>query len=333
MHKGLLNPYLLIFTLLLFASCAKEELPIELPPEGDASIGVVNLGSDYRDQIFYSFEEARIVMTSPLNSWDISFDASPKGYYLLMNGGEEGVVYNTKQTDMKAVTTPPKIKHDQWDIDDPSGLGDSSAVGEWRDANGISKGEVYVLKFNASFIKDTFKKIKLIAVDESSYTMEYGNLRSTETKTIRIPKEHGFNFAYFSFSNGGTVVMPEPKKDVWDIVFTRYRYIYRNLNNFPYTVTGVLLNPSKAVAYDDSTSGFDNIKAEHINENKFTPARDVIGFDWKDYNVDQGKYTVNAKKSYLIKLDGKHYWKLHFLNYFGATGEPGTPSFEFKRLK
>jgi hypothetical protein len=332
MHKVQLNPYILIITLLLFASCEKKEQPIALPPEGDATLEVVNLGSDYRDQVFYSLEQARVVMTSDITSWDISFETTPKGYHLFMNGGKDGVVYNTHETDMSRVMAPPKIKNDQWKIDDPSGIADSSAIGEWKGSNGISKGEVYILKFNATFIPDTFRKIRILAVDENSYTLQYGHLRSTETKTVKIPKENGFNFAYFSFTEGA-VVKPEPPKETWDIVFTRYRHIYRDLNNFPYTVTGVLLNPARTVAYDDSVTGFEVIKADHIDEKQFTLARDVIGFDWKSYSIPDDKYAVNPRKSYFIKTGNNKYWKLHFLSYVGATGEPGTPSFEFKRLK
>lgn len=323
---------ILLLGLLVLSSCEKKETPIDLPPEGDAQVAQVDLGSEYRDQIFFNFENNKIVMTSPYISWDIALEASANGYHVFMNGGKEGSVFNTHEKDITKVTTPPKIKTEEWELDAATGVPDSTAIGEWVDGNNISKGEVYILKFNASFVPDTFKKIKLVSVNADGYVMEYGNLRSTEFKQVTIPKNHQFNFAYFSFAEGGHIATPEPPKETWDIVFTRYRHLYHNLDKFPYTVTGILLNAYQTLAYEENDIPFAEIDGEDVKADKFENLRDVIGFDWKTYDIDKGKYTVNPKKSFVIKTAKGHIWKLHFLSYVGPTNLPGAPSFEFKRI-
>ncbi len=316
----------------LLASCEKKESPISLPEKGVAAIDRVDMGEDYHDQIFYDFEKGYPVYTSAINCWDLAFEASPTGFHVFMNGGKDMWVYNTHQTDIKAVLEPPKIKAGEWQFDSPSGLPDSTAIGNWKKSRRAGS-DVYVVKMNPAHFKDTFKKIVLVDYSTTEYQMIIGDLRSTNTKMVRIPKDDKYNFAYFSFDDGGKVVYPEPPKDSWDIVFTRYRYIYYYLNNFPYLVSGVLLNPYKTTAFADSTSGYEAVTINSVATAKFLKNRDVIGFDWKYYDIPNGKYTVNKKKAYVLNTRQGQFWKIRFLDFYNSAGVKGSPSFEYERLQ
>ncbi|MCD6063664.1 MAG: hypothetical protein K0R82_1575 [Flavipsychrobacter sp.] len=323
--------FLLIAVSLLAASCEKKESPISLPEKGSAAIDRVDMGEDYHDQVFYDFEKGYPVYQSAINSWDLAFEASPTGFHIFMNGGKDVWVYNTHQTDILGVLEPPKIKNNEWQFDSPSGLPDSTAIGNWQQGRRAGSN-VFIVKMNPAHFKDTFKKIVLTSASTTEYRMTYADLRSGMVKSIVIPKEDKYNFAYFSFDEGGKIVYPEPPKDSWDIVFTRYRHVYYHLNNFPYIVSGALLNPFKTTAYCDSTTGYEAVTITQAATAKFSNARDEIGFEWKFYDIPSGKYTVDKKKTYVVNNRKGQFWKVRFLDFYNSNGVKGSPSFEYERL-
>jgi len=333
--KGLFGKYL-IFASLLLVSCQKPDEPVSLPDKGEAEYVLVELGEDYLDQLFFDFETNRVVHISKVSSWDLAFDASPTGYHVFMNGGGDVFLHNTHETDFDKVTTAPsKFSTEDWMFDRPCGLGDSTAMGDWRNPNGMALNEIYIAKLKINSGTDVvFKKFRMVLADGSRYVMEYADLDETTAHTITIPKDEKYNYSYFSFAEGGKIVQPDPPKDTWDIVFTRYRYVYYGYNNgqdFAYMVTGVLTNPYNTTTAADSTKKFAELNGEEITKLKYSNHRDVIGFDWKEYSLSAGAYNVNTAKNYVIKNRRGQYWKIHFLDYYNKQGVKGSPSFEFQR--
>ena len=332
-----LNRYIIVAILLSigFTSCEKAETPIVLPPSNGSQMASVSQGINYENQIFFDFESNTVVKTSQYTMWDLAFEASKDGYHVFMNGGKNVFVYNTGKGVWADVATGYQygVKDGNYSFDAPCGLPDSTGIGEWRDANGDSKKEIYLIYLKRT---NSYKKIIINSVSENSYSLTYGDMSGNE-KTIEIPKDDNFNYAYFSFDNGGSIVSPEPPKATWDIVFTYYRYIYRHLENFPYLVSGALLNPYSTTALADSISGYANITYNLVKNKPFSNHRDVIGFDWKDVKIDVGSnsatYSVKPEKCYVIKTRKNQYWKLHFIGFYDNNGVKGNPSFEFERLQ
>lgn len=336
MGSRLLVLVLAVSGVLFFTSCEKQEQPITLPDKTGSEHMVVHMGEDYTDQLFFDFESKSIVYTSPTRSWDLAFETGPSDYHVFMNGGGTGVfVYNTHETDMTKVLLPPHIKDNEWQFDQSCGTNDSTGIGEWQ-SGGKSKSEVYIVKLDPTFYPDTFRKIQIISVSDENYVLSYAGLRETTNKTIVIPKNPDYNYAYFSFSENGRLVNPEPPKHTWDIVFTRYRYNYHYLNNFTYPVTGVLTNPYRTVTAKDTTTSYEAIDAQHLLKLKFSDHRDVIGFDWKDFKLDRpqgvSQYIIHKHKIYIIKNRKGGYYKLRFLDFY-YQGVKGSPSFEFERIQ
>jgi len=321
---------IMVIGIFLCSSCEKRELPIPLPPQGSAQIAQVVMGPDYDDQIFFNLETGQPVLKNYINAWDLAFEAQPDGKHVFMNDGKNVFVYNTHQTDPAAVSfnAAELVSSMQWGFDSPTGLPDSSYIGEWKDSYGLSKNEVYIVKIAA----DTFKKMVIAGDNDTAYILKYGDINSTVLNTISIPKNSLYNYTYFSFANGGTVVPMEPPKDSWDIVFTRYRYVYYDLNNFTYPVTGVLLNPYNTTALADSLTSFDAITFNSLNLTAFSSARDVIGFDWKTYDFNTGRYITHPNKCYVVKTRKDQYYRIHFMNFYDANGYKGSPSFEYERI-
>lgn len=326
---------------LCLSSCQKPDKPIALPEKGTSQHATVDMGEDYLEQFFYNIENGQIVHTSFVNSWDLAFEASPAGYHVFMNGAKTSdfYVYNTHKTNLADVKDPPAISKSEWGYDAPCGTADSTYIGNWRQANGMSKNEVYVIKWSADGLNYIYYKMILVSVSSDKYIISYGYFDKPETKVMTIPKDDNYNFTYFTFDDGGKIIQPEPPKNTWDIVFTRYRHIYYDYpvpdaNFFPYTVMGVLLNPYNTTAVADSVTGYENIKTAYIANAKFCKDRNVIGFDWKSYDyVGTFKYTVHKNKCYIVKDQDDKFWKLHFIDYYSNLGVKGSPSFEYERLQ
>jgi hypothetical protein len=328
-----------------FSSCIKQESAIVLPAPGSASVATVEMGMSYDRQIFFDFESGQAVYTSSPDSWDLAFEASPDGRHVFENGGRPSVfVYNTHQTDMSAVTElPPQlspIADTFWQYDNPNGLPNGTAVGDWWKADGSTKGEVYIVR-----LKTVLYKIRLLSVSDSCYTFEWMPLYGKGVPTqVTLPKDANCNFVYFSFKKGITTPEP-PDKRTWDLVFTQYRELVYDTDPavqraLPYVVTGALLNPWQTQAAADSVDAFADIDLNMVQRLSFSTCRNAIGYDWKtvDINTATGggtaNYTVNSRKNYVLSTQNGLLFKLHFLSFYNPNnGQKGSPMFEFERLK
>ena len=223
---------------------------------------------------------------------------------------------------------------EKWLVDMPDGDPARTAIGEWCDASGEGKGEIFVVR---GFDNTDLHKTRLKSVNDREYVMEYAAINEYAFKTIVIPKQSEFDFTYFAFANGGQIVYPAPPKQEWDLLFTRYRHVYEDLENFPYVVSGVLLNPYSTTAYEDSTGVYDAMDMNNIPYNAFTKKRDVIGFDWKvvlfDPNTSKAEYKIDARKFYVVKTSKGEYWKMKFHDFYDKDGNKGSPAFEYIRVK
>ncbi|HRO42556.1 MAG TPA: HmuY family protein [Flavipsychrobacter sp.] len=316
-----------VLGLLFGASCEKAEAPIKAPIKGLAQISRVDMGEHYQDQIFFNFSTGQSVMTSKINSWDLAFEASTDGFHIFMNGGKDLLMYKTNNTATAALTEAHglMVEDKDWGFDGQSGLPDSTYIGDWR-----GKNAAYIVMFNDG----SFKKMEFVSVSDTAYIIKYGDINSPSLTTFTISKNPSFNYSYFSFENGGKQVFPEPAKNTWDIVFTRYRHIYYELSNTRYIVTGVLLNPHHTTAIADSITAFSSISFNPgVTSNSFSNRRDVVGFDWKKYNFTTGNYESDLKKCYVVRTQKEEYWKIRFINFYNANGVKGSPSFEYERIK
>jgi hypothetical protein len=328
---------ILIILAVFFASCERAEDPVPLPPKGSAQIARVVTGEDYEDQVFFDFESGQIVATNKVRSWDLAFEAGATGYHVFMNGDNNIYVYNAQTSDVSSITSANSLQFvdkASWKSDAACGLPDSTGVGEWRDATGKSKEELYIVKFDKGMPSEhIYKKFIVKSVSSTEYVLLYGELSSSQLETIVVPKSASHSFVYFSFDNGGTIVNSEPPKDTWDIVFTHYRYFYHDMSNFPYLVSGVLLNAHNTEARLDSTTPFASVvHNSSLSSASFSNHRDAIGWTWKKYNFTNGLYEVNTSKVFVVRNRKGQYWKMRFLDFYYPAGIKGSPSFEYERI-
>lgn len=306
---------------LALLSCEKPEIPRPKPAAGSANIVTFSMGSDYGNQLFFNLKEQTVVKSVNRETWDLGFESGENGFRVILNSGRMMGAYLTPLHDLSFVSMPTA----EWTYDRPSGNIDSTAIGDWR-----GKDAVYVINLGTSVtgVQMGRMKFKILSVDADKFEIEYAALTETTSRHATIQKNSLGTFTYFSFSGGQTVAV-EPAKENWDICFRTYTHIYPD--GMPYLLAGALTNNYKTFAVKCSKP-FAAINYTDYLAANFTPAVDIIGFDWKTYDFDLSVYTVDNTKCFIVKTSEDRVFKIHFLDYYDSSGAKGAPTMELQEL-
>lgn len=327
MMKGLSHIAILSIAL-LFAACEKEEKPYTLPEPGPAKMETVNMGSDYSKVIFYNLNNNKITVKN-LGDWDLALKASPDGRHALINGGYGIQVAAMGDTSFTALYDVSKA---DWQWDHPSLTLDSTAIGDWADDQLVCTGQVYILDRGKDAQQEQYKKLQLVKVDDKHYLLRTANLDGSQDQYIKVEKDDDYTFIYVNLDKGQLSDF-EPKKDDWDFMFIRYRYVYYDMTPVvPYEVNGVILNSNNVEVADTNGVDFHSMDLSTALNLTYTKRRDFIGFDWKYYDFDKEAYITDIKRVFVIKSHSSIYYKLRFIDFYDAQGVKGAPSFEVQGL-
>jgi hypothetical protein len=328
--------FLATFLILLFAltSCFEEDEMVIPHDPGDLTVGEVELTETYKYQVFFDLETNTSVKQNIISEWDLGFETADSGWHVILNTTKMMLAGNTGQTDFEKVISSSGLT---MNFDPSHGNLDSTAIGNWytlSEDKPVSLENVYVIDrgTDEDFNVLGEKKVIFNLQDENTYIVRFANLNGSGEQTVVIPKDTLVNFVCFSFEKG--IVEIEPNKKTWDLQFGKYStLLYTDVGDpYPYLVTGVLLNPYKTVAGLDTIHQFDEISFEIAEQQNLVNQKDIIGYEWKDYDFDNGMYQVNPEKIYILKNRTGFYYKLRFIDYYNSTGEKGYPTFEFLRL-
>lgn len=169
---------------------------------------------------------------------------------------------------------------------------------------------------------------KYQSIGSVGYTFRVAKFDGSDDRMDSIKVTAPYNdrlFAYYDITSG-TFIDREPSRSEWDIMFTRYQ----NNKTFgptpgqlqPYT--GVLSNLDVEVAeltgIDPNTvtsSNFSNQLGALSDETN------VIGDDWKVFNMTSFQYDLDTNTSYIIKsVNSGTFYHLQFTRFDGtATGK------------
>ena len=325
--------------LVVFASCEKEDVPIKLPPPGSMQIMTANMGSYYDNQVYVDFETGTQKVV-PYRTYDLAFESSANGFRVYLNTGKYMFVANTGSTDMASADTTGH----EWKTETDNLYDDSTAFGNWLDAGQQSNNQVFVVDRGRTehFGTTRWRKVQLLWVTATEYRVRISLYNNTQVTELTLPKNPDYSLIYLSFENGGQIVNVAPKKNEWDIVFTKYTHTYLTEPvTSPYRyyiVSGALLNRwsenENAIAKKDSTAGyksFDLFTASDITPLRFSKDAGQIGFEWKNYDFNLG-YTIYPDKYYVVKDPAGYYYKIRFLDFYDDQGNKGAASFEYQRL-
>ncbi len=307
-----------------FSSCFKGDTPVQLPAPGDSKTFQVSMGENYHRAVYFDLT-TEDTLGNEHSAWDLCLESTPDGYHVWMNGGNNALIDNTNTQDFESVTDTAGAS---WMMDDPYWSIDLTAVGDWR-----ADRLVYILdRGNEKSDADRFRKIIFQSVNSTEYEVQYSNLDGSGFFISQLEKKSGNAYIYFSFDNNGEVLDIEPQAAIWSVIFTRYRTLITTVfPALPYLVTGVLINPNIAVAVD-SMATFSSIDYTKALSYSYSERRDIIGYDWKRFDFTSQAYVMKPYINYVIRDAEGVYWKLHFIDFYNATGEKGFPQFEYQRL-
>lgn len=329
MHRYILP----LLPALVMIGCMPEDDPIAPYNRGDIVVSSVEMGSDYRTQIFFDLESNAVVAHQPVTLWDLGFECSEEGYHLILNSGKIMKISDLGPVDF---TTPVDPKKLSWRHDTPDGSFDSTAVGVWWEKapeGARSKGHLYVVDrgVDQAGRQLGYRKLRLEGGEGRSYRISVADLDGSNQRSLTIRKDDRYNFIGFSFND--TVAMQiEPPKEEWDLKFTRYTHIFYEPELTPYSVTGTLINPHNTAVALDTTRTFVEISASEIDGYTFSTDLDAIGYSWKYYNLNAGIYEVLSDINYIVRTSTGFYYKFHFIDFYNGVGEKGVPKFEFRKL-
>lgn len=312
---------------LSLTSCLKEEIAVPKPSKTNANSyeKTLNVGPEYKNQLFYKLESKEIVLMADREAWDLAFETTTEGYRILINNGRMGALKLLPTTDFAATTTD---NGNGFTYDPSSANLDSTFVGDWRGTQNI-----YLFDLGASTTGTSLGKYKfrLLSVTDSSYTMEYGKLNATTPTQVTIKKEPAYNFSLFSLrKNQQVTAINSPKTTEYDFVIRTYTHIYED--GTPYLVVGCMLNDKNTSAARVTSGNFDDITYNAIAGLNFKSNIDKIGFSWKTYSIDESLYTVDPSKTFVIKTQSSEYYKIRFLDFYDDLGVKGAVKVEIQKL-
>lgn len=320
------------FSLFLIAgfvlfSCMKKELPVPKPNTDGVITQSIDLTPTYSKVIYFDLETNTVVGESNKLGWDLGFSCADGVPYIIMNGAN--IMQSAKitgktfeqVTNASALNVNPKAQH-------PSGRMDSLA---------FLDGVLYVVDKGYDDIGNEMGYFKMEILEHTSayFKGRFANLNGSNEQIITINKNSDYNFVYMKWNATGSITTPtiEPKKDLWDLVFTQYTEIFYEPEFIPYSVVGCLTNTYNTLSLKLSDKSFESITLEYAQGLTLTNDRDAIGYDWKNFLMDQDIYEIFSDKSYIIRDYVGFYYKLRFIDFYNNAGEKGSPTFEFQRLE
>ncbi len=309
----------------LFISCLKKEIPVPIPEPGNIKTVTIKIDYPYKYQVYYDCETNSVVSTNTKYDWDIAFECAADSNHITLNTAKGVFIANQGTVDFSSVTS---IAGGQWLWDNFAGDLTLTAIGDWR-----NKHEVYILdrQYNEQGLHLGYVKIMFQEVTTTSYTFKYANLDGTNEHVITINKDNKLNFIAFSFDSNTSIAL-EPASEKWDLLFTNHQHFFSNLS-FPFVLTQVLGNTYNGViTAEDNNGDFLNLDLLSVSKYTFTNIKDEIGYDWKIRNSADNSFTIDGKKSFIIRTVEGFYYKIRFIDFYNSGGVKGYPKFEIQRL-
>lgn len=323
-----------IMALIFLNACFKEEERIEPHPRGDVITDTMPMTDLYLFQIYYDLEAGRIIRRNEKTGFDLGFECSPEGFHIVLNSANFMTIADLGVTAFGQVyDTAGKVMI----FDKSDGDPDSTAIGIWfniQHGDTVSNRHVYAVNRGLDENGNPLGLHQVIfdSLKNGIYYFRHAPLAGGETVHGTVKKSAEFRYAWYSLLKEETITA-EPAANQWDLLFTQYTtMLYTDDGDpYPYLLTGVLTNPPVTVSRNTQLP-FQEVSIDQAYNLQFSSGRDVIGYDWKDYNFDQGNYTIVPGLSYVIRSRSGFLFKLRFIGFYNKHGSKGYPVIEYQRL-
>lgn len=336
--------YIAIFiSSILMISCFGEDDPVQPYVPGDSSRGQVSLGSRYEEQVYYSLLNEEITARNAIDEYDLVFSCidgdfsvstNPAHLMVAADLGRQAIDLPLSNVDK----TPLLMNGDSLDFRNELYTGNSSDLlfGQWYEMDGSkvkSKYHLYIMSLGLDRRGRVigYKRIKIDSADATAYYFRTADIDGSNIQSQKVNRRPFVNNTMFKFGSGQVEI--EPASTEWDLLFTRYndKTPDLNLDSFDYAVVGVLINKMRVEAQDVKLP-FGELNASMIPDIMFTDSTNIIGYDWKTFDLDNSTYLYDDSLSYAIKMAEGFYYKFRFLSFVNEEGDRGTPIFEYVKL-
>ena len=301
-------------------------------------------GAAYANDVYYSFENGSM-LTQQRNDWDIAFATDRYDISVLANHGAGvevyayplGTISDWVTVDTSNIGSWPQIYNSIYNWSegafaisvDPTNQFDF-AWGVYNPVNHHIVGDsLFVVRTISGILKKFWIVEKNPLSGANTWEFKYANIDGTNEQTVVLQGDDYLskNFVHYSLDND-QVVEREPSSNSWELLFTKY-YDY----TIPYNVTGVLANSYRVSLLE--VFGVDQATFENAAETDFNDTINLIGSDWKEFNMGTMSYDLDSNRVYFAKVmdnDGADstYWKLYFTGFTGMS--EGKYTFVQKKL-
>ena len=296
-------------SILLLAACFPKEDAVEPTPRINKSV-MLDAGEYKNTVAFYSLDKAEVVAEASPMDWDFYID-------------EEVIRLNYFRSMQVA-------KFDQsWDkLEDTVGLDfrnltyDSyESMSQWE----LAEDQIYVVDYG---LDNEFNPIGLTSVrfERTATGIKiWQNAIGSDYETFEEVNEASF---YYNIREKSTLDLPQETE--YDVAFGKYTDLV-TIDNITqdYLIYGAI--QGKALAYYENEP-FDSVKTEQFNAIRLMNNKDVLGWDWKNYNRPKDAYEIVDNRTYLIMSNAGFKYKLRFVSFYNTAGQSGHPTFEWKLL-
>jgi hypothetical protein len=300
---------ILLFFVITIVSCFPKEEKVEPSPRIYQSVSV-DAGPTKNDVLFYSLDAGRIVAKASPMEWDLYID-------------NEVIRINYFRSMSVAKTNK------NWEeINDTSGLSFSfltdqisDTLSQWE----LSENQIYVLNMG---LDNEYEPLGFMVFQASRTSdgviLKYRDLDGTNEWTNQISEDH----FYYHLKNEQRLNLPNDKE--YDIALGKYTdYITVDDISQDYTIYGAIVGNASAYLLDDD---FETIDTNDFDVNQLSNRKDIIGWDWKRFNLEKNAYEILPKMTYMISTNSDYLCKLRFVDYLNDQGISGHPTFEYEIL-
>jgi len=283
----------------------------------------LSTGNGYTNSSFYSLDNGEVSNVSN-EDWELAFSTSQFSSYIRINGGKgvelysypDGDTSNWATVDITNVANWTKLynSEEEWD----NGAFNRSSTGHpnygWGNYNNITHAVAGDSLFIIKTLNGDYKKLWIQSIDAGTWNFKYANIDGTSMSSESIASSNysDKNFFYYSLDNS-VVVDREPATGTWDFVVTKYQAAQPQGGYYP--STGVLLNKGlkarEARGVDVNTA----LWGDYTEEEKIN----VLGADWKSYNMTDHIYDIESDLSYFITDRAENIWRIIFTGFDGPT--------------
>ena len=299
----------------------------------------ISMSGNYVNDIYYSFENG-IVREEPRSNWDIAFYTNTWSSSVIINEGSGVKLYTYPRTDISGWnSTMDTTGLASWSAMYNSDTTWTFSAFEQNMTNGSDYGwGVYNID-NHDVVGDSMYIIKLTDENYKKFILEkkvstrnvyyfkYANLDGTNevSDSIDLNNYTGKNFGYYSIVDKRKLDR-EPATEDWDILFTKYvtQIPDGEGNIIDYTVTGVFQN----VGVEAAEAGNRNVEDHSTDNLNFNNQIDIIGSDWKIFDMSTFQYNIEPDLSYFVKAQNDSIYHMVFTSFEGSS----TGNVTFKQV-